>query len=319
MVVMIPYVLGFQPTESLVVVALLGPRKRFGPILRIDVVGVPAMMAGQAEQVTVAMKSNHVSLVLLVAFSSAQASSQRLVEVVSERLGRDDISVEEAIRSDGRRWWSYTCDSQRCCPSEGTAYDVGASRVAVEAVVAGMSFAADREALRHVFDRADGETREQVAAAAAELGAGRLALPAGVEVADFQRRMSRALADPAALTPEETARLAIAVTLPHCLESALATIERAEAEQHFELWRTVMSQVEDTLLPTVGCLAAFSAWLDGRGVLASHALDTVLAIEPSHPVALSIEQLLIRVVNPAIWDSRRPLSDEIWTPPPIAG
>jgi Domain of unknown function (DUF4192) len=79
-------------------------------------------------------------------------------------------------------------------------------------------------------------------------------------------------------------------------------VERSTAARHLELWRRVMCSVGDDLMPPVGCLAAFSAWLDGRGVLASHAIERVFEVAPQYPMARRLDQLLLDAVNPRAWD-----------------
>lgn len=48
-VAMIPYVLGFVPGQSLVLVALEGARRRFGPVLRMDLAETSREMAEQVD------------------------------------------------------------------------------------------------------------------------------------------------------------------------------------------------------------------------------------------------------------------------------
>ncbi len=61
--VMIPYLLGFQPLESLVLVALEGARKRFGPVLRVDLVDDPDLRREQVERIVGVMGENLIELV----------------------------------------------------------------------------------------------------------------------------------------------------------------------------------------------------------------------------------------------------------------
>ena len=86
------------------------------------------------------------------------------------------------------------------------------------------------------------------------------------------------------------------------MSAAIGMVERSSAAGQFELWRAVLRSVDDDLLPAVGCLVAFAAWLDGRGVLASHALDRVFEVTPQHSLGRHIEALLICAVNPKTWD-----------------
>lgn len=307
--VIIPYLLGFQPAESLVLVALEGPRKRFGPVLRVDLVDDPDLRPELTAQVVGLAVSNHVPLALVVAFSDTSERADPLVGLVVESLAEHGVGLEDAFRTDGRRWWSYVCHDPQCCNPDGVPYDAGTSRVAAEAVVSGLSFVPDREALRSRFLPEDAGLREEVGLEARFLRRTDPSVWPWSSSVPLEAKVTSALAAPSALTTREAAWLAVAVQPWAGQERAIALIDRANAAQHFELWRTVMCRVPDHLLPAVGCLAAFSAWLDGRGVLASHAVDKVLEVAPSHPFARSVATMLAQAVNPRTWPERRERRD----------
>ena len=162
MIAMIPYLFGFQPVESLVVVALEGPRKRFGPLLRIDLggdpdVADPVLAELQAEQVVAITVKHALRRVLVVAFSRGRRRADPVVQRVLNGLAAAGVAVEDAFRADGTRWWSYLCRNPLCCSPDGAVYDVGTSRVAAEAVVSGLSFEPDRDALRALLTPARGQ------------------------------------------------------------------------------------------------------------------------------------------------------------------
>jgi uncharacterized protein DUF4192 len=299
--VMVPYLLGFRPVDSLVLVALEGSRKRFGPVLRVDLVKDVELLDQQSRLVTDVMAENRVTLVILAAFTASPELADPLVGRVREALAERGIGLEDAFRADGGRWWSYVCDNPRCCSPNGVPYQAGASRVAAEAVVAGLAFEPDRDALRSGLAPADADARASVAAAVARLRAGepaRVPAPAEVEAA-----IIRALSARADLTPEEIASLALAVQTTPGLDRAARLVTRAGARQHYELWRRVTTVVDDELLPAVGWLAGLAAWLDGRGVLASHAVDRVLAVAPHHGLSRMLANVLAHGVNPSLWES----------------
>jgi len=63
-----------------------------------------------------------------------------------------------------------------------------------------------------------------------------------------------------------------------------------------------MRCVPDDLLAPAGSLTAFAAWLQGSGVLSSHACDRVLAVYPRYSMAQLIAEVLQSGVNPCRWD-----------------
>ena len=46
-----------------------------------------------------------------------------------------------------------------------------------------------------------------------------------------------------------------------------------------------MQLAPDDLVAPIGSLTAFAAWLTGRGVLASHAVERVLELSPGYSMA----------------------------------
>jgi hypothetical protein len=299
---MVPFLLGFQPHESLVMVALEGPRKRFGPVMRLDLADDPSELRSQLGTMLRVLHVNRVDRVLLAAFSDMPLRADPLVRHVLDRLTARGVAVEDAFRVDGQRWWSYVCTNPSCCSPDGTPYDVQSSRVAADAVLAGMAKAADRNSLRALFAQATMERRREVAVHAALLRRVDPTLQpwaAAVELLDKLPQLWESSRPPSASV---VAWLALAVQSFVGQEVALGVVDRTSAERAFDLWREVTSLVADDLLPSVGCITAFCAWLGGRGVLASHALDRVFEIAPRHPLGCDIYALLARAVNPRTWD-----------------
>ncbi len=296
----VPYLLGFQPIESLVVIALEGPRKRFGPIFRLDLVGESEDVLGQADQALTIIARYQFDRVLIAALTADRERADAVVAPLLVALGGLEVRVEEAVVADGSRWWSYLCHNSDCCDPAGTPYDVTTSPAAAMAVFEGMSTAPDRDSLRQQF-AALPERQRDVDECAVELSG---TSPAGPP-ADVPGLVRRCLRDPGGLAAHEVAELALAVQMITQRDEAWLLISRTNAEAHLELWRTVMRQVPDRLLAPVGSLAAFAAWVTGRGVLASHALDRVLAVDPDYSLARLIGKVLEQAMNPEQWDTMR--------------
>jgi hypothetical protein len=115
-----------------------------------------------------------------------------------------------------------------------------------------------------------------------------------------------AAADADGPIPDDTlVRLVIGVQNDGLRAAAWSLMTREDAPDHFAFWTAAMRGTPDDLLGPVGSLAAFAAWLSGRGVLASHAAERVLQVEPDDPMALSVIRLCAASVNPAVWGPAR--------------
>ncbi|UNS99398.1 DUF4192 domain-containing protein [Streptomyces tubbatahanensis] len=150
----LPYLLGFYPDDSLVVVALHGERGRFGGRLRI---GIPDTEGGRAalaplvaECLDASCKARGARPDGALVFLCQEPGEGHSGRDVMERLrplvqdlrlacGERDMPVYEALCLSEGRWYSYCCPSQRCCPPEGVPLArTGTSVMAVAAAYAGM-------------------------------------------------------------------------------------------------------------------------------------------------------------------------------------
>ncbi|MGI8433210.1 MAG: DUF4192 domain-containing protein [Nocardioidaceae bacterium] len=291
LVSMIPYVLGFTPTECIVVIALHGVRRRFGPCLRMDLVDDSADCEAQSRQVLQVVDRHAFEQVVLVAFSARPALADSVICLVRRGLDERSVTVAEALRADGRRWWSYTCCEPTCCSPLGHEYDVETSRAAAEAVLHGLTRAPDRDSLRTQFTpAADGE---------------RIALASlvGISGGSVVKHVNAAIESAPEVPTEQTVVLLAAVQDLAARDAAWALMRRDNADDHFQLWRHVMRLAPDELLPPAGSLAAFGAWLGGHGVLASHALDRVAEVDASYSMARLLRTLLDLSINPDVWEA----------------
>ena len=293
-IAIIPYLLGFDPADSIVVVALEGPRNRFGPCFRLDL----ATRDDAAQQVAAVVGfvgQLCCATVIVVVFSDDAGRADPVVRDVSVELTARGVTVQEALRADGRRWWSYTCDDPGCCSPGGTPYDVSSSRVAAEAVVAGLQRLPSRDSLRLQFEplparrSAINQLRREIEVVAPT-------------EAELIRLLDQGVGDAGTLSDVDLVRVATGVQHLALRDLAWMQMSRANADSHFALWSHVMRCVPDDLLAPVGSLTAFAAWLQGTGVLASHALDRVLAVYPRYSMALLIGRILQSGINPSRWD-----------------
>src|SRR5690606_15910754 len=86
-------------------------------------------------------------LAIVVAYTNDAALATSVVVPVVRELETAGIRVHDAVRADGRRWWSYTCDNPSCCPPDGTPYDLSTNRITADAVFAGRRVYANRAEL----------------------------------------------------------------------------------------------------------------------------------------------------------------------------
>jgi hypothetical protein len=254
--------------------------------------------------------------VLIAAYSMRRAAADEVVPALAEELASAGVTVYEALRADGARWWSYTCENA-CCPPEGTPYDPATTSVAALAVSMGMAKLPTREALAEQFAPVAGSGREAVNEVAREVVA---AMTVGV--GGSRVRVTDVIASALGKDVVDSVTLGTLLGAVQDLRSrdlAWILMSREDADSHFEVWRLVMTLADDDLLPPAGSLCAFAAWLAGRGALAATAVDRVSEVAADYPMLGLIRDALESCMSPDVWqdylESLSPLSAD-W---PIGG
>jgi len=119
----LPYHLGYQPTDSLVLIGLHGPEgTQLGFVARVDLPRRQDEVWPTADAVAPLVLAQHPERLLLVAYedgSSAAGSSDPLSRAVRDVVCDAGIEVAERLVVRDGRYWSPDCRDS-CCPDEGT-------------------------------------------------------------------------------------------------------------------------------------------------------------------------------------------------------
>ena len=153
LVAAVPYLMGFVPSASIVVVSLRGPRLRLGVVARLDLPPAGREHDTAAAIAAFVRRDGPREAVVLVYDDRPWTRwwprpHQLLVDAVGDDLGRHGVPVREAVYVGGQRFWSYSCTMPGCCPADGWPMrDAKASEVAATYVLQGRSPLADRQGL----------------------------------------------------------------------------------------------------------------------------------------------------------------------------
>ncbi|MEW2402996.1 DUF4192 domain-containing protein [Streptomyces sp. NPDC046862] len=152
----LPYLLGYRPEDSIVLVALhdRDGRGRFGGRARLGIPAQsedwPAVAEQLAHGLVTGSERRGTRPESMVAFLCQDPSGGESSRDVMERLrplaqllrracGRLDVAVVEALCISDGRFWSYCCPGNGCCSSEGEAMGLpGTSVLAAAATYAGL-------------------------------------------------------------------------------------------------------------------------------------------------------------------------------------
>ena len=156
MVAAVPYLLGFHPADSVVVVAVRGRRVVFAA--RGDLPAPGADPGPAARHLAQVVARQDADAATVVGYGPA-ARVTGVVDAIGDALTAAGLVVLDALRVTEGRWFSYLCVEPSCCPPEGTSYDPAASQVSAAAVFAGQVALPDRAALAAQVSPLDGPVR----------------------------------------------------------------------------------------------------------------------------------------------------------------
>ncbi|MEO3813586.1 DUF4192 domain-containing protein [Sphaerisporangium sp. B11E5] len=152
----VPYLLGFHPADSLVVIAFSGrgARGELRVTTRWDLPPEP----GAFDRLVPFLRRERVTHTIVAGFGPGPLVTPAVEEVL-RLLSEAGIDVIEALRADESRYWSYVCPRAECCPPGGTPYDPVAGPVAARATVNGLVALPGREHLRLSVSPLEGPPR----------------------------------------------------------------------------------------------------------------------------------------------------------------
>lgn len=305
----VPHMLGFVPSESLVVLCGHEPRGRLGLRFRLDLPKGDTAREALVDHVAQLVRSDSPTRFSLLVFTEQEGDfpEAELVDAICDRLVA--YREMEVLLVRGGRWSSYHC-ALPCCPVEGTpvADDEDSSPISLvkaENVLSGRVVAPSREALEASLA---GPVLLAAVVAGQRCDAARLSLEDAVAdrgrpgtdlmlVDRWERALHRFAEPPAALDPEEAALLAVSLESGYVRDrlSGCSDDERPVAV------RVLAELMRLTPAPYDGLVAAEFGWLtyvEGSGAEVTIALERAKASAPDHLLTELLEMALTRAVPP---------------------
>jgi Domain of unknown function (DUF4192) len=320
----VPYLLGFHPERSLVVIGAGGPRDRVKLGFRYDLPDPPAAAAARriAGHAAAVLRERRATTVIAVGYGPGRLVTP-VMDAFAAAARQGSLAVRELLRVEDGRYWSYLCREVSCCPAEGVPFDSRSHPVAAAMSVAGLGAYPDRAALVRTIAPLTGErsrARDQatqracaqvaaLAGKAANRGGGN---PLRLVIKEGRRTVAGAIAHyraGGAITDDDLlARLVVSLAHLPVRDDAWARMDPEHREAHLRLWADLVRAAADAWVPAPAALLAFTAWQSGDGVLASIAIDRALACDPDYSMALLLRDILDAGVPPSA--ARLPMTPE---------
>jgi hypothetical protein len=297
----IPGLLGFVPTDSLVLATFSGRDDfRLGPTIRVDLPLARDRLA-LVQQLRGALRQNEVVAVAAVVVGGGSADPpnlphRELVRLLTRELTDLDArlvhsawvpNIEEDVT-----WWCYEDD---LCA--GKVYDPHASALAAMQAVDGMVTYATREDMLDVLAPDDEDRvahRARLLAGFTEYQRGEPAthqaeLVAAVDAAVGAAAAQDSLPD---LDDDQIVRLAVALGYSRVRDSCLTMSITDRAAGAERLWTVLTRGLPAPERAEPACLLALCAYLRGSAVLAGMALEVAMAADPGHRMAPLLREAL---------------------------
>jgi Domain of unknown function (DUF4192) len=304
----VPYLLGFHPADSAVVLGLRDNRIIFQ--VRGDL-PAPADVASLVGYYADLVARQHPTGAVVLGYGDGAAVTP-MTCALGAALDARGVRVLDAVRVADGRYWSYLCTDPACCPPEGRAYETQTNPLAVAAIADGCVALPSREALERRLAPVDGVARSAMDEAGrrandrltALLDTGprdlrRTLLRAGSAAVDAALRGQRG---GGRLTDDEVAWLAVVLLYLAVRDYAWESVG-GDLGVHVGLWTDVVRRCDPELVAAPATLLSFAAWRAGEGAVASIALSRALAADPEYPMARLMSRALGGGLNPAEWEA----------------
>ena len=320
---LVPHLVGFVPTDSVVLLGLSGPEHRVRLTMRWDLPPTgtePDVCADELRRLLPALVRAGSESAILVVYPPADQHPwvgphprdlprRDLVVLLDRALEEQGLHLDDALCVAGDRVRSYLCEDVGCCPPEGRVIDAAESlRVNAAFVARGSAPLASREDLAATLaPRSDDDPFVR------EVEGTRMLLgdcEAMLSVTDVDSFLLGLLAwgGPGGAVHLLAPLTALATALCQRIRSRDLLLRALAVDcspEHLQLARAVLEEAVRCALPEetapVAAVLAVSAWLGGDGASARVALDRAAACDPAYSLAALVSAALDHGTPPWEW------------------
>ena len=299
---MVPYLLGFRPQDSLVVLALEHDdgTDRVGVVARVDRATVDsADVAAALEQLFAAVCHNGAAREM--GFLSGSHPPRYGVRARRRAAQRARCELVDVLAVGERTWRSVLCRDARCCPPGGHALPSGPGELAAAATYAGMVARPDRASVEAILAPAPDAERERLRAGLAAAGATLDRSVAGGQAGRVERSAIRALFAASrrlgVLTAAETCRFGVALRRAAVRDACWLAVDERRIDGE-GLWRELACRLPDDYAAAPLFLFGWLQWRSGNGTLATMAAQRALDADPGYSAAALLHTAVQHGLNP---------------------
>lgn len=304
----VPYLLGFHPQSSLVLVGL--DHGRLVVTARLDLADTaePALVT---DAIASMRRGGTREFVAAVYDDTARPNPDEpllpwdgLAATLDAEIGDQGGEVIDVLLMCNGRWWSFSCQDPACCPPAGRAIPEAPSAFAAAATFAGVVALPDRASLGAVLDPAPDRDDLEPQLEAAEHAA--VAAVLRGDLARHERSVKRAIFAAArgsgaprwsGLTLGERARFGVGLLEIPLRDAVWMAVDDGRLDGR-PLWRHLACTLPSPYDAPALFLFGWAAWRQGDGTLAGIAAERAVASDPDYSAADLLLAALSRGVDP---------------------
>jgi hypothetical protein len=284
----IPFLIGYHPQDSLVLVALKD--EAVGMAMRVDIpVGVSA--EGYDLLASHFLRDGADGAFIVAYVGAGAVDPENVLINTSAALVRAGIDIKESLIVRNNRFRSMICSDLTCCPPEGSVIpDLGSSRIAAEHVIAGHPMP---------FENVDGLVQSIAALPSSFESVWADEVQAfwvssdSEEIQELQRDGATAIIDlvgeyregRGAEDRELAARVIGRLSDIQVRDFALGSHTDESADYYWAMWRDLLRIAPRGFVAPIACLFAAMAYERGEGALAHKGLDRGLGDDDQYSLA----------------------------------
>ena len=314
----LPFIIGFTPSDSLVVMWLDAGCVRL--TMRLD---LPPDGAAHEPWIDAVMahRRAHSEVIICVVPAAhrgvrdeiGRLRGQGLVASLLELLRGTECGVRDALLVVDNRWWSYLCQEPECCPEAGTEVDPAVSdTIAARFALAGVARLTDRDAVLAICAAEEGRQAQMLPLVR---DARRSLITRIAEAANPARHLDywrdegiglvrEALLTPTPGDPRRDAEVLVWLCDTRVRDTVLWEVAHsADHDPHraFDRAAELLRCAPAGVIAPIGTVTALLGWLIGDGVRAVAALERVHDEDPDYAFAELLRRSIAAGLPPAGW------------------
>lgn len=286
-----------------------GPHSRIRLAFRYDLPDPPeeGLAADIATHATTVLARQQLTLAIAIGYGRGRQVTP-VADVLIPALREAGIQVQDVLRVQDGRYWSYLCADPGCCPPDGVPFDPAGHPASAVLAEAGLTVHGNRAELAatlapavdcakpmsEAVERAQDRATRLVTDAFADSRYGDVFQPVAdagrrsVRLAVTRYRRGGQLTD----NHDELAWLGVALTDMRVRDDAWARMDPEFNADHQRLWADLVRHLPSQYVPAPAALLAFTAWQAGEGALASLAIERALTADPDYSMAQLVADAL---------------------------